>query len=291
MKPDRDRTARPAGAGPWRTADDLAGHRARLPVEARGILDRRSLATSHRRLAALLAPGLRVLDVGCGTGAITRGIAERVVPGGRAVGLDVSDGLIADARRQHRGVPGLQFVLGDVYRLPAAGAFDIVTAARLFQWLAEPLAALRAMRGAAKPGGRLVVLDYNHEKIVWKPLPPPSVQKFYAAFLGWRTDAGMDNAVADHLSELFVKANLTDVLATPQHETSCRGDADFPVRAGIWAEVAATRGHQMVADGAIDEADRARAEREYRGWLRETAQEQTMYLLAVEGRRRGRRAP
>jgi ubiquinone/menaquinone biosynthesis C-methylase UbiE len=56
----------------------------------RGPLPQRSLETSHRRLAELLRPGMAVLDVGCGAGAITRGIAEAVAPGGHALGLDVT---------------------------------------------------------------------------------------------------------------------------------------------------------------------------------------------------------
>ena len=53
-----------------------------------GILDRRNLWRDHRVLAARLSPGLSVLDVGCGTGAITKGIAEAVGPGCLVVGVD-----------------------------------------------------------------------------------------------------------------------------------------------------------------------------------------------------------
>jgi SAM-dependent methyltransferase len=264
---------------------DVARRRAEMPAGAFGILDARSLRTSHRRLAELVVEGVHVLDVGCGTGVITRGIAERVGPAGRVVGLDVCDAVIADARAKHTDVPGLAFVVGDVYRLPATGRFDIVTAARVLQWLARPAAALRAMRGAVKPGGHVIVLDYNHERIAWHPRPPASVEAFYGAFLRWRADAGMDNAIADHLGDLFRLADLTDIAVVPQHETTERGDEDFETRAGIWAEVAATRGHQMVADGVISEPERAAAQSDYRAWLDRDAKTQTMYLLAVDGTR------
>jgi ubiquinone/menaquinone biosynthesis C-methylase UbiE len=52
------------------------------------ILNRRSLQKDHRHLAQLLRPGLSVLDVGFGTGAITVGIAEAVAPGGFVIGVD-----------------------------------------------------------------------------------------------------------------------------------------------------------------------------------------------------------
>ena len=78
-----------------------------MPEDTAAILDARSLASAHRRLAALLAPGLTVLDAGCGTGAITRGIAEAVGRHERAVGVDVNTGMIEKARAAHGGVSGL----------------------------------------------------------------------------------------------------------------------------------------------------------------------------------------
>jgi SAM-dependent methyltransferase len=217
-----------------------------------------------------------------GTGAITRGIAEAVGRHGRAVGVDVNASLIEKARAAHRGVPGLSFEVADVHALPSGG-FDIVTAARVLQWLAEPAAALGRMADAVKPGGRGVVLDYNHEKIAWTPAPPESMRRFLAAFLRWRESAGMDNAIADRLPEMFSRAGLHEIVATDQHETSRHGDPDFEARAGIWAAVAATRGHQMVADGAISETERRAAEADYRAWLRDGARTHVQYLRAVEG--------
>jgi ubiquinone/menaquinone biosynthesis C-methylase UbiE len=268
------------------SSQDLACRRARMPEGSSAILDTRTLATANRRLAMLLRPGLSVLDIGCGTGAITRGIAEAVGREGRVVGVDVNASLIEQARTAHRGVPALSFEVADVHALPSAGAFDIVAASRVLQWLAEPGAALRAMAAAAKPGGRVVVLDYNHEKAAWTPESPLSMRRFYSAFLAWRAAAGMDNAIADHLRDHFFRAGLADVTATDQHEITRRGDADFEVRTGIWAAVAATRGHQMVADGAISEPERWAAETDYLAWLREDAESHVQYLLAVEGVRR-----
>src|SRR5262249_4906795 len=164
--------------------------------------------------------------------------------------------------------------------------FDIVSAARTLQWLSSPNDALRMLVAAAKPGGRIVVLDYNHEKIIWKPSPPKSVRVFYDAFLQWRAEARMDNTIADKLFEMFEEAGLINISTTVQHETTRRGDSDFNVAIGLWGKVIATRGPQMLADGSLTETRRACAEADFSKWANETAASQTMYLLAAEGTRR-----
>ena len=130
---------------------------------AHSILARRTLATSHRRLNDMLRPGMAVLDVGCATGAITVGIAEIVGAEGHVVGVDADDSLISQARYSH-GRDGLTFDVRDAYDLGFTSEFDVVTSSRVLQWLARPRDALRALIAACRPGGLVLVLDYNHEK-------------------------------------------------------------------------------------------------------------------------------
>ncbi|CAM4045241.1 methyltransferase domain-containing protein [Cohnella lubricantis] len=247
------------------------------------VLNSRTLEASHPRLAQLLEKGMSVLDVGCGTGAITRGIAQTAGPQGRVVGVDNSASLIEQARRTHEDVPGLRFDVGDAGQLTYDGEFDVVTAARLLVWLADPAAAIRGMKAAARTGGRIVVADYNHEKIRWNPQPPASMLRFYSAYLAWRQDAGLDNAIADRLPELFREAGLDDVQVTPTHEIAKRGDPDFARRMAIWADTAASRGPQMARDGFIAKEAYELAEREYRHWIENGAEAMEMYMLTVEG--------
>ncbi len=263
---------------------DLARQRAEMPSGTGGILNSRTLASSHRRLLGILRPGMGVLDIGCGTGAITRGIAEAVGPNGSVVGADIHSGFIGEAMKNNHDLSNLRFVVADAYSVPFRKQFDIVAAARVLQWLSDPRKALLEMARAAKPRGTVLILDYNHDKIEWRPDPPRSMRIFYEAFLQWREDAGMDNRIADHLASMLHQLGLEGIQETPQHEHSCREDADFANRIGIWAEVAASRGYQMVADGMIDEQERATAEADYRAWVHNSAQSQRLYLLAVEGR-------
>ena len=262
---------------------NVARNRAELSGKATNVLDSRTLSSSHKRLEKLLTEGMTVLDVGCGTGAMTRGIAEIVGPTGRVVGIDSNQALIDKARQSFGDIRGLEFEVGDIFNLPYKDEFDIVTSARVLQWLSNPLDALTVLKSATKTGGLILILDYNHEKIIWEPEPPLNMKSFYSAFLKWRSDAGMDNAIADHLPNLFEKVGINGIRITPQHESVKRTDDDFNSRISIWADVAASRGVQMVKDGFITESERSAAEKEYREWIEEVAISQTMYLLAVEG--------
>jgi ubiquinone/menaquinone biosynthesis C-methylase UbiE len=256
-----------------------------MPTGSERFLDTRSLDADHRRLAALLAPGMSVLDVGCGSGAITRGIAEAVGAGGRVVGIDVSEELLERALTTHGGPPSLEFEVADVTRHGYRDEFDVVNAARVLQWLADPRAALRAMVAAAKPGGWIIVLDYNHTRARWNPDAPEAFVRFYDAFLAWRAEVGMDNEIADHLAAMMGELGLTEVTSTEEAEVTERGDSDFDTRMALWPGVIATRGHQLVADGKLSEAERAAAGRAFAEWIATDARSQALHLLAVSARR------
>ncbi|MED3854308.1 methyltransferase domain-containing protein [Priestia megaterium] len=262
---------------------NIARNRAELAGKLTNVLNSRSLTYSHKRLASILKKGMTVLDLGCGTGAITRGIAEAVGPKGCVVGIDSNPNLIEKARQNYGETPGLTFETGDIYNLTYEGDFDIVTCARVLIWLSDPLKALQMMKSAAKIGGRILVVDYNHEKISWEPTPPSSMTSFYSTYLKWRSDAGMNNGIADDLAHMFREIGIQDIIVTSQHEVSNRTDFNFETKIGIWADTASSRGIQMERDGYITEIEYMTAEKEYREWVTKEAQSLTMYMLAVEG--------
>lgn len=112
-------------------SDLTARQRAEMPAGTANILNRRSLQSDFRRLDQFLEPGQSVLDVGCGTGAITVGIAEKVA-GARVVGLDSNLKQIEQARATHLRA-NLKFVCGDIYDLLYHNEFDVVACARVLQ--------------------------------------------------------------------------------------------------------------------------------------------------------------
>jgi ubiquinone/menaquinone biosynthesis C-methylase UbiE len=108
-------------------------------------------------------PGERVLDIGCGFGDTTLRIAEAVGPGGEAVGVDVSARFIeasrADAQRARAA--NVRFEVADVQTDPLGGPYDLAFSRFGTMFFANPVAALRNVRRALVPGGRLVM-------VVWR---------------------------------------------------------------------------------------------------------------------------
>jgi ubiquinone/menaquinone biosynthesis C-methylase UbiE len=106
-----------------------------------------------------LRAGETVLDAGCGTGAVTALLAERVAPGGRVVGVDISSGHLEHARESLRGSgPAVALAQADLEELPfAAGRFDLVWCSNAVNHLRDPLDAVKTFAGLLAPGGRLAL--------------------------------------------------------------------------------------------------------------------------------------
>jgi ubiquinone/menaquinone biosynthesis C-methylase UbiE len=105
--------------------------------------------------AAKIGPGQRVLDVACGTGALTVAVAERVTPGGAVLGLDANPEMLAVARRKHADI---EWHHGRAESLPfAAASFDAVVSQFGLMFFDDRIAALREMQRVMRLGGRLAV--------------------------------------------------------------------------------------------------------------------------------------
>jgi demethylmenaquinone methyltransferase/2-methoxy-6-polyprenyl-1,4-benzoquinol methylase len=128
-----------------------------------------------RRVAELAsaAPGARALDVCCGTGDISFALAQR---GAETTGLDFSAEMLAVAARRSAHfkseISNPKFMQGDAQQLPfAENSFDIVTVGYGLRNLTRWERGLEEMFRVAKPGARLIVLDFGKPpNPVWRAL-------------------------------------------------------------------------------------------------------------------------
>jgi len=103
-------------------------------------------------------PGNRVIDIGCGFGDTTQQLAGLVGPDGQAVGVDVSEPFIraSIAEAAEAGVENVEFFAADVQVGDLQGPYDYAFSRMGLMFFANPVQAVRNIRGSLRPGGRLV---------------------------------------------------------------------------------------------------------------------------------------
>jgi SAM-dependent methyltransferase len=176
-------------------------------------------------------PGERILDVGAGLGQLSRAMAR--VTGTPVVGVERSFEQIREALTQ-AGAAGETHLLdlrqGDVFNLPLAesewGAFDAAHARFLLEHVPDPLAVVKTMVLAVRPGGRIVLEDDDHEVLRLWP-EPPGLATVWQAYMRGYDRLGNDPIVGRRLVQLLAEAG-----AQPRRNTwiffgSCAGQPDF----------------------------------------------------------------
>lgn len=134
----------------------------------------RTLENSAAYLQRHLAPGMSVLDVGCGPGTITCDLGVAVSPG-PVIGIDQAGAVLDTGRSEAAGqaLHNVSFAQGDVYRLGYDDdTFDVVHAHQVLQHLGEPIAALLEMRRVCRPGGLVACRDADYSAMRWYPADP-----------------------------------------------------------------------------------------------------------------------
>lgn len=260
-----------------------AEKKAEMPIGANAVLDRRTVANANANLLKLVKKGYAVLDVGCGTGAITKDIVDLVGREGSVKGIDTSVHLIELAQCNFSHIKNLDFELADINVYECDKKYDVVTSARVLQWLSNPREVAMKMKALLREGGCLTIVDYNHERIEFTPEVPASMKKLYTSFLKWRQDSGMDNRIADNLENIFKAIGLKNITVEDQPEISVPEKDSFFDELSIWKKVAETRGNQLVNDHYITEDERILAIEEYQHWMEREAWYMKLYLRVVTG--------
>jgi len=209
-------------------------------VAAPGFRERRN----QESMALLLArlgdiAGQSVIEIGCGTGAMTLPIATAVGEHGRVVAVDISEPMLGAARQRvgERGLGNVTLLLGDaqVFDFEPA-AFDLATSRMGVMFFADPAAAFRNIGGALKPGGPLVfacwapLAENRHWLISYDvalrhlgpPAPQPAHEPGPLAF-----------ADPDYIREILAAAGFAEITVERAHPTIIGGSPEEEARQAI----------------------------------------------------------
>ena len=169
-------------------------------------------ALRARAVARLVPPGLTVADVGTGTGILARELAAL---GCRVVAVDHSPRMLEAARANLEGAGTVELREGTAEALPLSDAeVDAAFAHMVLHYLASPTDAIREMARVVRPGGRVVLADFErHDRdwmreelgVVWLGFPPGEVS-------AWLEEAGLEdvrieleaNAAPRELPRIFI---------------------------------------------------------------------------------------
>jgi SAM-dependent methyltransferase len=195
-----------------------------------------------------LKAGDRVLDVGCGTGVVTRDAARRVTPGGVAVGVDPSAEFLALARMLAREAGldgGTEFRQGDARALPFGDAeFDVALAATALVHVPHGHRAIPEMARVVRSAGRVGVFDFDGDGMLISHPDRVLTRRIIAAF---SDQAAVDGWLVRRLPGLLRQAGLVDVRARAFAPIEQDPDGFYGRMAERAAEVAAQSG--AITDG------------------------------------------
>jgi ubiquinone/menaquinone biosynthesis C-methylase UbiE len=227
---------------------------------------RRTADVDAEYLLPRLSPGLRLLDVGCGPGSITVGLARAVSPG-ESVGVDLAPAIIEEARSLALDIPSLRFEVADGYALPfEATSFDVVHAHQVLQHVARPVEALREWRRVLRPGGIVAVREVDFGTMSRWPRSP-ALDRFYEVYYGVAARNGTDADAGRRLAAWVTEAGFVDLEVGATVKV-------FATRADIenwgysWAERTrhSSLGEQAVAYGLASTAELDELSAAWRAW-------------------------
>lgn len=203
-------------------------------------------------------PGDRILDVGCGSGAFAIPAAEAVAPAGHVVGVDLSSGLLALARRKaaERGFANLTFEQRDFLSLekPARGYDAVVSVFSIF-FVSDMTAAARHLWTLVGPGGALSITSWGPD------FAEPATALFWRSITACRPDIQRPESPWERLSSaVALRELLADSGAMDVHVIAEPGEHVLESPEDWWTIVMGS-GFRATVE-RLSEAERARVRQE-----------------------------
>ncbi|MEM7111443.1 MAG: methyltransferase domain-containing protein [Chloroflexota bacterium] len=173
-----------------------------------------------------LQAGMRVLDVGCGSGDVSRLAGEIVGEAGSVLGVDLDEGSVQSAR-ERTSLPQVSFQVSEASAVAEEGAFDALIGRFILMHQPDPAAFLAQAAQAVRPGGRVIFVESHMAAILDGEHSFP-YSALYDKVIRWKCDvvaaAGADIRAGLALHSIFQAADLP---APQTHmETAVSGGAN-----------------------------------------------------------------
>lgn len=176
-----------------------------------------------------LEPGMRVLDIGCGTGDVTLTAAEVVGPTGSVLGIDRGPDAIATARAKVTDRPGIDFEVTELDDFVHPDGFDAVVGRFILMHQPDPASVLRSLLASLKPGGSVVIIESWMELLRTGGHSEP-FSSFYDQIVQWKSavvgGAGADLHAGGRLRSILRAAGLDE--PTTRLEALVAGGPESP---------------------------------------------------------------
>jgi ubiquinone/menaquinone biosynthesis C-methylase UbiE len=167
--------------------------------------------TKQTLLNAGLKKGMSCIDIGCGSGSVTRLMANMVGKTGRVVGVDIDNRYLQYCNRSITSRHNIEFIYDDICksRLDSKERFDIAYSRFMFHHLTDRRGAVRSMKRLTKKGGVIMIQDLDHAPGSWLCYPENKVvntlRNVYVALI---KKGGGDPVVGRKLYKLLIEESL-----------------------------------------------------------------------------------
>jgi SAM-dependent methyltransferase len=238
-----------------------------------------------------LQGGETILDVGSGIGQFTRDMARAAGPSPRVLGIERDAEQLAEALRQAalaREADLVELRQGDALALPLRddewGTFDLAHTRFLLEHVSDPLAVVRGMVAAVRPGGRIVLADDDHDILRLWP-EPPGLMALWQTYIRSYDRLGNDPFVGRRLVSLLHSAGAVPVRNNWLFFGSCAGSPTFADITQNLVKILVGARPIILATAQIDDAAFDQAIKAVKDWSNRPDAAVWFAMCWAEGRR------
>jgi arsenite methyltransferase len=158
-------------------------------------------------------PGERVLDVGCGPGFLTRALGEAVGPGGKVLGVDMSQPVLLMAARRCAELPWVELRPGDARELDLpSSSFDALTCIQVLEYIRAVDGAIAELFRLLRPGGRAVIMATDWRTLAWHSMDEARMDRVLGAWAGHAAHPALPRTLGTRLRRVGFLIEAVEVV-------------------------------------------------------------------------------